>query len=110
MSHMREFRKFGIGGAIATQFIGGMVGKEAENLLRQASMRAYFGVKELREVNKMAKDIDFENFKEWIGIVKELDIGSCVFCGKILSVGKFAVILRSVGKIPTYTIINQTIN
>lgn len=99
MSHMREFRKFGIGGAIATQFIGGMVGKEAENLLRQASMRAYFGVKELREVNKMAKDIDFENFKEWIGVVKELDIGSCVFCGKI-SCGIVAPEQKIVLKIP----------
>ena len=87
MYGLREFRKFGIGAVMATQFMGGLKGKEAMNLLGQAAIKMYFGIQDIKEATRIAKDLDYLNYKKWIAIVKGLDRGECVFCGKILYSG-----------------------
>lgn len=87
MSGLREFRKFGIGAVMATQFMGGLKGKEAMNLLGQAAIKMYFGIQDIKEATRIAKDLDYLNYKKWVPVIKGLARGECVFCGKILYSG-----------------------
>lgn len=89
MSNLREFRKFGIGAVMATQFMGGLKGNEAMNLLNQSAIKLYFGIQDTKEATRIAKDLDYVNYKKWIPIIKGLGIGECVFCGKILYSGEY---------------------
>lgn len=88
MSNIREFRKFGIGAVFATQFLGGLLGKDAVNLLNQAAMHMYFGIQDSKEAMRAAKNIDPDNYKEWVTLIKQLDRGECIFCGKIKHMGE----------------------
>ena len=88
MSNIREFRKFGIGAVFATQFLGGLLGKDAVNLLNQAAMHMYFGIGDSKESVRAAKNISHDNYKEWVTLIKQLDRGECIFCGKIQHMGE----------------------
>ena len=88
LSHVREFRKFGIGAVMATQYLGGLKGKDATNLLNQAAIRTYFCIRDTKEGIRVAKEIDYENYKKWVPIIRNLRIGECVFCGNILYEGE----------------------
>ena len=88
MSNIREFRKFGIGAVFATQFLGGLLGKDAVNLLNQAAMHMYFGIQDSKEAMRAAKNIDPDNYKEWVTLIKQLERGECIFCGKIKHMGE----------------------
>lgn len=88
MSNIREFRKFGIGAVFATQFLGGLSGKEAVNLLNQAAMHIYFGIQDSKEAMRAAKNISIDDYKKWVTLIKNLDRGECIFCGKIKHMGE----------------------
>ena len=83
MSHLREFRKFGIGAVMATQFIGNGFDKaESGELLEQAATKVYFKP-DNANITAAAKSIDASDYAEWMKILRSLNIGECVYSGMI---------------------------
>lgn len=81
MAKLREFRKFGIGTIMSTQFLGKTFDDEAKSLLYQAGVRMYFKPDDIN-LKSIAMNIDRAKCKEWMSVLKNLDRGECVFCGK----------------------------
>ena len=83
LSHLREFRKFGIGAVMATQFIGNGFGKaESGELLEQAATKVYFKP-DNANITAAAKAIDASDYAEWMKILRSLNIGECIYSGMI---------------------------
>lgn len=83
LSHLREFRKFGIGAVMATQFIGNGFDKaESGELLEQAATKVYFKP-DNANITAAAKAIDASDYAEWMKILRSLNIGECIYSGMI---------------------------
>ena len=81
LSHLREFRKFGIGAIMATQFSGVRFKKnDMDELLSQAATKVYFRP-DNKGIISAAKSIDEYHYTEWLNILRTLRVGECVYSG-----------------------------
>lgn len=81
MAKLREFRKFGIGAVMSTQFLGRSFDEDAKSFLHQSAVKIYFQPDDMN-IKCVAQSIDRKDYKEWMEILRNLDRGECVFCGK----------------------------
>ena len=82
LSRLREFRKYGIGTVMITQFLGQSFKADARELLEQSDLRIYFKPNP-KNITSVAKSIDVNKYKHWYGVLETLDVGECIFCGPI---------------------------
>ena len=81
LSHLRKFRKFGIGAVMATQFVGNSFSKaESGELLEQAATKVYFKP-DNGNMLSVAKSVDAYKYKDWLKTFQSLKVGECVYSG-----------------------------
>ena len=83
---LREGRKFGINLLLATQTLS-IFPKDALSILNQAATHLYFRPV-VNEIRSVAKEIDSENVKKWMSILKSLGKGEAVAVGNFCVHGK----------------------
>ena len=66
---------------MSTQFLGKTFDDEAKALLYQSGIRVYFKPDDIN-LKSIAMNIGRYDYKEWMKVLKNLDKGECVFCGK----------------------------
>ena len=83
---LREGRKFNISLLLATQTMS-VFPKDTRSILNQAATRLYFRP-EVNEIRNVAKEIDSENVKKWVSILKSLQVGEAVAVGDFCVYGR----------------------